>query len=106
MDNTKYVYTILANLQIKLLSSSKTYRQESGEVETIINECSLMSMTLILLSSVIGGTRDENNGSRSDDLIYWPFFVQSLLITSHTALSLIYMYLQSTKGMKLEGSKF
>jgi hypothetical protein len=31
-----------------------------------------------------------NNGSTSDDWIYWTFFVQSLLITSHTAPSLIY----------------
>jgi hypothetical protein len=32
----------------------------------------------------------NNNGSRPDDWIHWPFFVQSLLITSHRTLSLIY----------------
>jgi hypothetical protein len=39
----------------------------------------------------VSGVRVTNySGSRSDDWICWPVFVQSLFFTSHTALSLIY----------------
>jgi hypothetical protein len=56
-----------------------------------VNQCcvsNLIYMFFKIYCHVYGGTRDKNNGS--DDWIYSSFFVQSLLITSHTALSLIY----------------
>jgi hypothetical protein len=41
----------------------------------------IMSYNTVTYKGVRG---TNNNGSMSDDWIYWPFFVQSLLITSNT----------------------
>jgi hypothetical protein len=47
---------------------------------------------LINIVTCTGVCVTYNNSSRWDDWIYWPFFIKSLLITSHTALSLIYTF--------------